>query len=249
MKKLFGMAGFISAVLMVLVSAPGAWADAPPKKTKPQPQTEIFFKRLAVAPVFTGHRIPKLDEELDNTLSCTISEICKDDPTIGPDAGPMMTRLIYATLRNRFGSSVVPMDEVQTAYTGIRLVDTKDTPRTLSRRLGKALSADLVIFGMVWRYRDIGAIKGLPDEPASVAFALYLVDPASGRQIWRGIFSETQEYAFKNMFKFTDRIKMGLKWLTVDELARYGVKQTLDKFPANIIPATGGNGQSGHAQQ
>jgi hypothetical protein len=246
MKRCFGMAQFFSVVLLVLILAPSVWAGE--QSQEPQPQPEIFFKHLAVAPIFTGHRVPKLDEELDDTLSCKISEICKDDPTIGPNAGSMMTRLVYSTLHHRFGSSVIPMEDVQAAYSDIRLVDPRDTPRTLARRLGKALSADLVIFGMVWRYRDIGAIEGLPDQPASVAFALYLVDAGSGRKIWRGIFSETQEYAFKNMFKFTERIKMGLKWLTADELARYGVKQTLDKFPANVIPLSSGNGQGANPQ-
>ena len=231
-------------MLPVLLCAPGLWAA----EQQQEPRPEIFFKRLAVAPVLTGHRIPKLDESLDDTLSCKISEICRDDPAIGPGAGPMMTRLIYSTLYHHFGDSVIPMEETQSAYAGIRLMDTRDTPRTMIRRLGKALSAELVIFGMVWRYRDMGAIEGVPDQPASVAFALYLVDTGSGRQIWRGIFNETQEYAFKNMFKFTDRIKMGLKWLTADQLARYGVKQTLDKFPANVIPTTGDSGQVGNAQ-
>jgi hypothetical protein len=243
MKRCFGMAKVFSAALLLLVYASVAWAEAQPQEPPPQP--EIFFKRLAVAPVFTGHRIPKLDEALDDTLSCKISEICMDDPTIGPGAGAMMTRLVYSTLHHRFGSNVIPMDDVQSAYAGIRLVDTRDTPRTLVRRLGKYLSADLVMFGMVWRYRNINAIEGLSEQPASVAFALYLVDAGSGRRIWRGIFSGSQEYIFKNMFKFTDRIKMGLKWLTADELARYGVKLTLDKFPANVIPVVEGNGQAG----
>ena len=244
MKKAVGTVKVIWAVVLILVSPLGVWAEEPPQKSRP----DIFFNRLAVAPILTGHRIPKMDESLDDTLSCKISEICLDDPTIGPDAGPMMTRLVYSTLFHRFGDNVVPLDEARSAYEGIRLVDSRDTPRTLVRRLGKALSADLVMVGMVWRYRDIGAVQGLPEQPASVAFALYLVDSGSGRRIWRGIFNETQEYVFNNMFKFKDRIKMGLKWLTADELARYGVKLTLDKFPSNVIPTTGDSGQVGNAQ-
>ena len=246
MRIFLGMVKVFSLVFAMLVLVPGLWAAEQQQEEEPRP--EIFFKRLAVAPIFAGHRIPKLDEALDDTLSCTISEICINDPDIGPGAGPMMTRLVYSILHHRFGANVIPMEDVQSAYTGIRLVDTRDTPRTLVRRLGKALSADLVIFGMVWRYRDFSANDGVPKQPASVAFALYLVDAGSGRRIWRGVFNETQEYVFNNMFKFTDRVKMGLKWLTADELARYGVKLTLDKFPSNVIPATGGNVQSGNTQ-
>jgi len=224
----------ISLALLVnlAVVTPGVWAE----DQQEAPQIEIFFKRLAVAPVFVGHRIPKLDETLDDTLSCKISDICVDDPAINPGAGAMMTRLVNSTLSNRFGQNVVPQAEVQSAYAGLRLDDTRDTPRTLIQRLGKALSADLIVVGTLWRYRDKGAIEGFPEKPASVAFALYLVDPETGHRIWRGIFDETQEYALKDMSKFTDRIKMGLKWLSADELARFGVKQALSGFPSNVIP-------------
>ncbi len=222
----------LAFLLNLTAAASGGWAE----DQQQAPQTEIFFKRLAVAPIFVGHRIPKMNETLDDTLSCKISEICVDDPAINAGAGSMMTRLTQSTLSNRFGKNVIPVDEVQRAYARLGLDDTRDTPRTLSQRLGKALSADLVVIGTVWRYRDRGAIEGFPEKPASVAFALYLVEAETGRYIWRGLFDETQEYALKDMSKFTDRIKMGLKWLTADELARYGVKQTLAAFPSYVIP-------------
>jgi hypothetical protein len=235
---------FWASVLIFWASVPGVWAE----EQQQEPQVEIFFRRLAIAPVFVGHRIPSIDETLDDTLSCKISEICIDDPNINATAGSMLTRLIYSTLANRFGKNVVPMDDVQTAYADLRLDDTRDTPRTLGQRLGKSLSADLVVMGTVWRYRDKGAIEGFPEKPASVAFALYLVEPETGRRIWRNIFDETQEYALKDMSKFTDRIKMGLKWLTADELARYGVKQALSAFPVNVIPQVNESSQEKTAQ-
>lgn len=233
MKRLYRVLCFTPAMLMILLATQvHLWAE----EEEQEPRVEIFFRRLAVAPVFVGHRIPKMDETLDDTLGCKISELCVFDPAINSGAGPMMTRLIQSTLLNRFGQNVVPMEAVQSAYAGLQLDDSRDTPRTLIHRLGKLLSADLIMVGTVWRYRDIGEIEGFPDKPASVAFALYLVDPETGRRIWRGVFDETQEYALKDMSKFTDRIKMGMKWLTADELARYGVKQTLNNFPANVIP-------------
>ena len=189
-----------------------------------------------------------MDETLDETLSCKISEICIDDPAINPGAGSMMTRLVYSTLLERFGRNVVAWEEVQSAYTALRMDNDRETPRTIIKRLGKMLSADLMVVGTLWRYRDKGAIQGFPEKPSSVAFALYLVDPDTGRRIWRGIFDETQEYALKDMSKFTDRIKLGLKWLTADELARYGVKKTLGDFPAFVIPLVNESAQGKAAQ-
>ena len=222
-----------SVVLLILMtgSAPAAALEG-----DQAPQTEIFFKRLAVAPILVGHRTPNMDETLDDTLSCTISQICVDDPAIAAQAGTMLTLLIQSVLTLRFGANVVPYDDVRTAYATLRLNGSKDTPRMLAQRLASMVGADLVVVGTVWRYRDRGVIEGFPEKPASVAFAVYLVDPESGRRLWRKIFDETQEFALKDMSKFTDRIKMGIQWLSADGLARYGVKAAFNDFPNSVIP-------------
>lgn len=200
--------------------------------------SDIYFKRIAVAPFLVGHRQPNMDESLDDTLSCPINLICTDDPSIQPDAGVMLQKLVQSALKRRYDRHVVPMDQVQAAYTDIRLDGSKDSPRTLARHMGQNLSADLMIVGMVWRYRDRGAIEGFPDRPASVAFVLYLVASDSGRRLWRGIFDMAQELVLRDMARFPERIRMGLKWLSVDELARHGVKEAFRPFPRYIKPVS-----------
>lgn len=194
----------------------------------------VLFERIAVAPFLVGHRPPHMDASLDDTLSCPINDICVEDPSIQSNAGAMLMRMVYATLKHRFDQHVIPLDQVQTAYTGIRLDGAKDSPRTMALRMGDSLSADLMVVGTVWRYRDRGALAGFPDKPASVAFALYVVESKTGRRIWRGVFDEAQEIALRDMAKFTKRIKMGLKWLTADELARHGVQEVFRPFPRSI---------------
>lgn len=213
-----------------LFGMPGAQADESSEERVPA----VFFKRIAVAPFLVGHRQPHMDESLDDTLSCPIDEICVEDPSIQSNAGPMLMRMVHAALKRRFDQHVVPLDQVQTAYSGIRLDGAKDSPRTMALQMGDSLSADLMVVGTVWRYRDRGALAGFPDKPASVAFALYVVESKTGRQIWRGVFDMAQEIALRDMAKFTQRIKMGLKWLSADELARHGVKEVFRPFPPSI---------------
>lgn len=224
----------VAAVLgLIWIGVHIVWAQ----EQSQQQSQDIIFKRITVAPFLVGHRQPDMDETLDDTLSCPINKICADDPTIQSNAGPIMMRLVHSALKSRFGKNVIPLDSVQTAYAGIRLDGAKDSPRTMALRLGNRLSADLIVVGTVWRYRDRGAIQGFPDKPASVAFALYLLESHSGRQLWRGVFDEAQEFALQDMSKFTKRIKMGLKWLSADELARHGVKEVFRPFPSNIKPS------------
>ena len=215
-----------------------SWAsEAPTEESDQVAPLEVFFERIAVAPVLIGHRPPNMDETLDDTLSCPIDQICVADTTIPSDAAAMMMRFIQTALKSRFDKHVVPIDQVQAAYAEIRLNSAEDSARTLALQLGQSLSSDLVVICTVWRFRDRGAIEGFPDKPASVAFALYLVAPETGRQLWRGVFDQTQEFALQDMGKFTERIKMGLKWLSADQLAQHGVKEVFRTFPQYIKPA------------
>lgn len=201
-----------------------------------QDPVRITFKRAAVATFLVGRHKPQLDQTADQTLSCPIVQICADDPTILPHAGITLTRLVDKQLRGRFGQQVIPRADVQNAEDEIKLNREVDTPRLIAEKLGHNLDIDVVILGTVWRYRDRGAVTGLPDSPASVAFAVYMVDAASGRILWRGLFDETQQALFDNVLDAKKNLKMGLKWLTANELAEFGVKEVFSKFPPNILP-------------
>lgn len=192
---------------------------------------QILFATMGLVPFLVGRHEPNMDETVDNTLSCPIGQICMDDPTILPYAGQFLTRLMHQQLSMRFGEHVLPLETVESAYPQLALDGHKDTPRSLARNMGALLKADLIVIGTVWRYRDRGGIEGLPDSPASVAFAIYLIEAASGRQLWRGIFSGTQETVLGDLFKAKERLKMGLKWLTADELGKHGVREVMKGFP------------------
>ena len=86
------------------------------------------------------------------------------------------------------------------------------------------------------RYRDRGAIEGMPDSPASVAFAVYFINVEDGRQLWRGLFDATQQAVSKDLLQAGKQLKMGLKWLSADELAAHGVREVFGKFPSEFLP-------------
>lgn len=220
------------ALLIVGVAQPMVRAE----ENAEDRQAIIRFKRMAVAPFLVGRRYPKMDAVMDETLSCPIDRICIEDPTIEPQAGEMMTILLNATLRSRYGQHMIPLAEVRQAHAGLRLDSSRDTPGTLAQNLGRALSADLVMVGTVWRYRERNAIEGVPDMPASVAFAVYLVEVDSGQRLWRGLHDVTQEVATKNIINLGKQLKMGVQWLSADDLARHAVKEALRKFPDRVKP-------------
>jgi len=121
-----------------------------------------------------------MDEKMDQTISCPIDQICVPDPTIALNAGATLTRLTQTYLTYRFDNQIIPQEKVTAAYDKLILDDTTDSPRTLALKLGEMLNVDAIFVGTVWRYRDRGAIKEIPDSPAAVAFAVYLIDASSG---------------------------------------------------------------------
>lgn len=220
-------------LLLAFFLVGGAMAETKPEELPP---AEITFKRLAVAPFLVGRRQPDMDESMDQTLSCPINQICQDDPTIAPSAGITLTRLVADHIRGRFGRQVVPQTEIAAANAQITLDDTSDTPRSMAVKLGRILNADAVFIGTVWRYRDRGALEDLPDSPASVAFAVYLVDVESGRQLWRGLYSGTQQTVMENVFQAKKQLRMGLRWLSAQELAQHGVQEAFNNFAPRAQP-------------
>ena len=119
-------------LLLGVAGTSQAWAEANPSG---EPRTRIVFKRAAVASFLEGRRRPELDETMDQTLSCPIGQICQDDPSILPQAGITLTRLVNQQLRGRFGEQVIPRIEVQAAEMEIKLNQEKDTPLTLAEKL------------------------------------------------------------------------------------------------------------------
>jgi hypothetical protein len=64
-----------------------------------------------------------------------------------------------------------------------------------------------------------------------VAFTLYLIDVANGRMPWTASFVETQRPLSENILDTRRFLQRGAKWLTADELARWGVKEIRKKSP------------------
>jgi hypothetical protein len=224
MKK-YIIAGIFVALCSLLAAE--LWAEPAPESEERIPPV---LKRVAVAPFLVGRREPAMDEILDQTVSCPISEICIDDPTIAADAGTNLTRLTDDYLRQHYDFKVVAQDDVTAAMAQLTLDGSRDSPRTLALKLGRLLNVDAVFVGTVWRYRDRGAIKEIPNSPASVAFAVYLIETEKGLQLWRGLYSVTQEPLLTNLFKAKKQLQLGLQWRTGEELAQIGVKEVFRKF-------------------
>ena len=223
----------LAILLIGFTAVSPTWAEEDASKESTE---RVTFKRAAVATFFEGEHRPEIDETMDQTLSCPIGQICRPGSAISSHAGITLSGLVDRELRGRFGKQVVSREHVRAAEVDLKLHQEKDTPRTMAQRMGKMLKADVMVIGTVWRYRDRGEMLGVPDSKASVAFAVYFIDVESGHKLWRGLYDATQQAVSDNLFQARKQIKMGLRWLSADELAAHGVKEVFKKFPPNLLP-------------
>ncbi len=185
------------------------------------------FSRIALMPFLSG-RLQASDQTIAKPLSKTLSQLTFDDQSLPEGSDTTMNRIVYDALKHRFPERLVPADLVSATYRRLSGNPANDTPRKLAVGLGEVLGADMIVVGTVWRFREKGEI---PENPASVGFALYLVRVETGQRLWHDSFDGTQKVLSEDVLGGIKQIGMGLQWLTVQELARYGVKSMVKTIP------------------
>jgi hypothetical protein len=188
---------------------------------------EAKVERIGVMPFLKGRH----SSEIGKTLDCPLSQLYYNHERLSGDSHRILTGYVYESLQKRHGERVIPLEKAFEVYGKISQDESKDTLRTLAVKLGESLEANLMVAGTVWRYEErVGGSMGA-FSPASVAFAIYLFDVTSGRMLWEGSFNETQRSLFENVLDTWAFFKKGAKWLSADELARYGVREVFKKYP------------------
>jgi TolB-like protein len=184
------------------------------------------WEKIGIMPFFKGRRSADRGE----MVTCPICELSFLSENIKSDADRTITRYVQEALERRYKDRVIALDEVSRVYQEIPRDDTKDTLRSLARKAGEALGADLMLVGTVWRYRDRVRDPLGPGSGASVAFDMYLIEVSSGKTVWKKRFDETQRPLTEDIRGAKVLLKKGARWLSADELARYGVEEAFKKI-------------------
>ncbi len=123
------------------------------------------------------------------------------------------------------------VERLQYEDSGRILADAKRGYKDDIMKLGKIFKADAVLMGYVTKYSEREGKEYGTMKPASVSFHLFLYSGIDGSLLWHGSYKETQQALSENLFNLGLYIKRGIKWLTADELANWGLKEVLKNFP------------------
>jgi hypothetical protein len=180
-----------------------------------QERTEAV-KRLAVAPF-----------EVRGTLALAPREAGATPPSV---AAILVARHLSEAIAAR-GTEVIPAEDVQRAL-GIEDPAAQRIPSsTLARLVFERFGADAVIVGAVHRYRDRRGEAMGAMEPAAVGFEVTLLNAPQGQKLWRATFDESQAPLSDNIFNAGRYPGGGSRWLTAEELARWGAEEVALALP------------------
>ena len=128
--------------------------------------------------------------------------------------------------------NLVPADQAKGVFTTLLSLDQGiKSDHELSVETGRALNADAVMVGHIFRFTDRIGNNYSVQSPASVAFDLNLIDVADGRILWNGNFDETQQALSENVLQFESFFKRRGTWITAREMALAGLSEMIRTFP------------------
>ncbi len=91
--------------------------------------------------------------------------------------------------------------------------------------------ADALIAGTVYRFRNRDGQAMGSVNPSSVGFEVKIYRAADGKLLWSAIFDHTQVALGANALTAAQYPGGGTRWLTSEELARWGAQRLVNEVP------------------
>jgi hypothetical protein len=151
---------------------------------------------------------------------------------VSDEAVSFLTDYVVATLEDRKQYLVITPGQARAVLSQMSLENEDLVPdRQAVVHIGSALSADTVLAGFVYRFKDrVGTAYGV-DSPASVAFDLHLIQIPAGRIVWSAGVDDTQLSLSEDLFQVGKFIERKGRWVTAPDMARQALEAAFADFP------------------
>ena len=154
---------------------------------------------------------------------------------VAESAVVMLTEHLFTLLKDRKDIELIPSSQAQGVMSGLLAGSNKTLEeRALQLEIGRALNADAIFAGYIYRFRERVGGEYSVDLPASVAFDIHLIRVEDGRVLWSAHLDETQRPLSDDLFRLNLFLRRKAKWITAKEMAISGLEDMLKDF---YIPA------------
>ncbi len=138
-----------------------------------------------------------------------------------------MTHRLFDIVSKTGRYDLVSPDQARGVYAGLVFSHSTLSEIELLKGIGKAFSADAVLAGYLYRWREREGTDYAAKTPASVAFDLYLVRPEDGAVLWEEQFDMTQKSLSENLLEMGTFLQGGGRWMTAGQLVSLGLQRLL----------------------
>ena len=157
--------------------------------------------------------------------------------TIEPGAAETIGALVTSEMNLVGGWEVTPEDDVLKVMQQLPPT-TRGNMQSNAQSLGRQLSVDAVLYGMVERYKERVGSGYAAASPASVAFSLYFIDMRTKAIIWRAQYVKTQQALSQNVLDVVSFFKHQARWVRAVDIATHGVRVAIANLHSqlNLLP-------------
>ncbi|HSQ84818.1 MAG TPA: hypothetical protein VLM43_08845 [Desulfobacterales bacterium] len=150
---------------------------------------------------------------------------------VAKDAAEILTENLFDLLKDRKDFELIPSSQAQGVMARLLAGSKQELKeRELQLEIGRALNADAIFVGYIYRFRERVGGKYSVDLPASVAFDIHLIRTVDGRILWSAHLDETQRPLSDDLFGLGLFLRRKAEWVTAKEMAISGLKDMLKAF-------------------
>jgi hypothetical protein len=165
-------------------------------------------------------------------IRCPLSGKVFASGPVDPAASPFLTKNLMSSLRAKAQRDfrLITAQELWDIQFGLSDRGQDILEPRLMLETGRALEADAVLVGHIYRYIERVGGNLSVESPASVAFDLHLVRVSDGRVLWTGYFDETQKTLMEDIFDISSFVERDGKWVTAEQMASAGLEKIMETF-------------------
>ena len=200
-------AGVISLLILsiILCGACQAFRNPPPEKE---------------------HSLPGLESVVVVGFQTPVS-----DARVSAEVINIMTTRLFEGVQKKGVYELISPRQARGVYSSLMSSDEKRTQLEMFQKMGREFSADALLVGNLYRWRERVGSDHAVDLPASVAFDLSLIRPEDGAILWREKFDKTQKSLSENLLDWNTFVRGRGRWMTAEKLAVLGLEDMLSRMP------------------
>jgi hypothetical protein len=210
--------------LMLLISATALIIGCQTPSVKPPAPKGARSERLLIFPFVNMTRLFGVNESVRSPYSGHVFVT----GVVYEDAERILTRRLTNLAERHLNYQVIPPDRSENLQIG-SLTPEGNSFASIDEisRAGRRIGVDKLMVGHLFRFRERQGTAYAVKRPASVAFDMTLIDPRTGRVIWKGRFDETQRSLTENLLEFDSFVQRGGRWITARKMAEIGMMNLL----------------------